>query len=171
MMNVRDRSYGSVVWNKQTCQDMGNLTWFYQYHVCNTKTAASYTTANEGYHYISNLICFSKKKHRRKQGACMYVHLHSDLYNLFFWTKPGALLIHLRRKARWDYKSVWLHGKCDLIISSPISQWSIPLHLYQNFMLIKNRNVSECSSKHCWLPELSELYTDYTICSNYIVLL
>ena len=120
MMNVRDRSYGSVVWNKQTCQDMGNLTWFYQYHVCNTKTAASYTTANEGYHYISNLICFSKKKHRRKQGACMYVHLHSDLYNLFFWTKPGALLIHLRRKARWDYKSVWLHGKCDLIISSPI---------------------------------------------------
>ena len=63
---------------------------------------------------------FLKKNHRRKQGACMYVHLHSDLYNLFFWTKPGALLIHLRRKARWDYKSVWLHGKCDLIISSPI---------------------------------------------------
>ena len=76
MMTVRDKSYGSVVWNKQTCQDMRNLTWFYQYHVCNTKTAASYTTANEGYHYISNLICFSKKTtEESKERVCMCISI------------------------------------------------------------------------------------------------
>jgi len=189
MMTVRDKSYGSVVWNKQTCQDMRNLTWFYQYHVCNTKTAASYTTANEGYHYISNLICFSNKNTEGNNSVwiimnssllpcvqtclCMCISIVISIIFIFF-NKTRSTADSFKKKARRDYKSMWLNGKCDLITSSPIFPVIYPIaplsKLYANKKQKRFRLFLQ--TLLCWLAEVSESYTtDYTICSNYIVLI